>query len=315
MVTFKINQTTTVADLKEQFRKELGGTLRVYDGRSEAADEVTLVSLGAKEDEMECKTSHTVGKFCEDVQNTFNLKVKVFTWDNWVAVLDDITLATVRTIPNMSTCAKMEKYIAYKKNTEMKTDTKAKTVKLSKKYLDATILDIAFEEIDNFSSEKIDVLFPDRNADIFVAINVCNIDKFSGDFEQWVTVQKPFGIKKDIEKYIDLIPQKELFDVSVSYSSKFDIYCGSKCNDMWASALAEYGLGQYTGACHNPYDDVILPHSWPKGFGMAIFRVEWTRTQQVDFFEIDRAGTFELLDADIFEQVLEKRKAAKVSNG
>ena len=48
MANFKITQKTTVAKLKEQFRNQVGGTLRIYDGRSEAAENVTLVSIGAK---------------------------------------------------------------------------------------------------------------------------------------------------------------------------------------------------------------------------------------------------------------------------
>lgn len=52
MAKFKITPTTTVAELKEQFRNEVGCVLRVYQGRSEAPDDATLVSLGAKEGEL-----------------------------------------------------------------------------------------------------------------------------------------------------------------------------------------------------------------------------------------------------------------------
>ena len=38
MAKFKITPTTTVAELKEQFRNEVGCVLRVYQGRSEAPD-------------------------------------------------------------------------------------------------------------------------------------------------------------------------------------------------------------------------------------------------------------------------------------
>ena len=55
MAKFKITPTTTVAELKEQFRNEVGCVLRVYQGRSEAPDGATLVSLGAKEGELECR--------------------------------------------------------------------------------------------------------------------------------------------------------------------------------------------------------------------------------------------------------------------
>ena len=116
MATFKVTSTTTVAELKEQFHNEVGGVLRVYQGRSEAPDEATLVSLGAKEDEVECRTSRTVGKFEEAFQTILNLKVKVYTNDNWVKVLDGITLATVNEIPNGATKAKMEKFLGYQRD-------------------------------------------------------------------------------------------------------------------------------------------------------------------------------------------------------
>lgn len=122
MAKFKITPTTTVAELKEQFRNEVGCVLRIYEGRSEASDEATLVSLGAKEGELECRTSRTVGKFEEAFQNELNLKVKVYTKDNWVKVLDGITLAVAGQLPNGMTKAKMEEYLSYKRD-EKEEDT------------------------------------------------------------------------------------------------------------------------------------------------------------------------------------------------
>lgn len=116
MAKFKITPTTTVAELKEQFRNEVGCVLRVYQGRSEAPDGATLVSLGAKEGELECRTSRTVGKFEEAFQNELNLKVKVYTKDNWVKVLDGITLAVAGQLPNGMTKAKMEEHLSYKRD-------------------------------------------------------------------------------------------------------------------------------------------------------------------------------------------------------
>ena len=121
MAKFKITPTTTVAELKEQFRNEVGCVLRVYQGRSEASDEATLVSLGAKEGELECRTSRTVGKFEEAFQNDLNLKVKVYTKDNWVKVLDGITLAVAGQLPNGMTKAKMEEYLSYKRDEKEET--------------------------------------------------------------------------------------------------------------------------------------------------------------------------------------------------
>ena len=116
MAKFIITATTTVAELKDQFSKEVGGVLRVYEGRSEAAEDATLVSLGAKEGELECRTSRTVGKFEEAFQNDLNLKVKVYTKDNWVKVLDGITLAVAAELSNGMTKAKMEEYLSYERS-------------------------------------------------------------------------------------------------------------------------------------------------------------------------------------------------------
>lgn len=116
MANFKITTTTTVAELKEQFHNEFGGILRVYEGRSEAPEDATLVSLGGKVGELECRASRTVGKFEEAFQEELGLKVKVYTKDNWVTVLDGITLATVREIPKSATKAKMEQFLAYQRD-------------------------------------------------------------------------------------------------------------------------------------------------------------------------------------------------------
>ena len=115
MAKFKIAQKTTVAELKEQFRNEVGGVLRVYDGRSEAADDVTLVSIGAKQGELECRKSRTVGKFEEAFQQELNLKVKVCTKGNNVKVLDGITLEVAGKLPWKVSKEKMEAYLSYKR--------------------------------------------------------------------------------------------------------------------------------------------------------------------------------------------------------
>lgn len=123
MAKFKITKSTTVAELKEQFRSEVGGVLRVYEGRSEAPDDTALVSLGAKEGDLECRTSRTVGKFIEAFQSELGLKVKVYTKDNWVSVLDGITLATVREIPKSARKAQMEQFLAYQRDEKEEVET------------------------------------------------------------------------------------------------------------------------------------------------------------------------------------------------
>ncbi len=111
MTTFKIDTTTTVADLKRQFRNATGGTLRVYNGGSTAPTDTLLASLGATPGELVCPMSHTVGEFEKSMRKERNLKVKVFTADNWVKVLDDITLVKVAKLPKQATREKMQQYV------------------------------------------------------------------------------------------------------------------------------------------------------------------------------------------------------------
>lgn len=117
MAKFTITKTTTAADLKEQYANEVGGVLRVYDGRSEAPADATLVSLGAKEGVLECRTSRTVGKFEKAFQDELNLKVKVYTkYANGIKVLDGITLAVAAKLPGQMTKADMEAYLSYQRD-------------------------------------------------------------------------------------------------------------------------------------------------------------------------------------------------------
>lgn len=119
MAKFEITDKTTVAELKEQFRKEFDGVLHVLlneKGTRSADDNDLLVSLGAKTGIYECRASRTVGKFEEAFLKEFNLNLNVFTADDWVAVLDGITLETIKKLPKQTTKKYMEKFIAYQRN-------------------------------------------------------------------------------------------------------------------------------------------------------------------------------------------------------
>lgn len=154
MATFKITSKTTVSELKQQFQNEVGGVLRVYEGRSQADDGATLVSLGAKEGEMECRTSRTVGSFEKAFQDELNLKVKVYTKDNWVAVLEGVTLATVKDIPNSATKTSMQAFISNYSNCgkvvneEKATEKKEEAVEIPEEYIGLPLIEIKTKEID-----------------------------------------------------------------------------------------------------------------------------------------------------------------------
>ena len=119
MAEFKINGHLKVKTLKELFFNEFEGTLRVYDGKKLADDEATLASIrsdeGAKGGEFVCRASRTVGKFEEEIKTVFGITVQVATRDNWVLVLDGITLSKIKDIPNYATKEVMEEFVSYKR--------------------------------------------------------------------------------------------------------------------------------------------------------------------------------------------------------
>ena len=66
MAEFKIDGRMTVKKLKENFKKEFEGTLRVYNGREKADDSATLAAIrtgDAKGGKLVCRASRTVGSF------------------------------------------------------------------------------------------------------------------------------------------------------------------------------------------------------------------------------------------------------------
>ena len=133
MADFQIHGRMLVKTLKEQFFNEFGGVLRVYDGNKKAADDVTLASIrandAAKGGELTCRANRTVGKFEKEMWNVFGIKVQVATKDDWVLVLDGITLNTIKEIPNNATRPDMEKFLAYKRKKEEETkDEKAENL-------------------------------------------------------------------------------------------------------------------------------------------------------------------------------------------
>ena len=81
----------TVRTLKEKFKKEFEGTLRVYDGREKAEDNATLASIRKNDDvkggELVCRANRTVGKFEKEMLEVFGIKVQVASPDDWVLAL------------------------------------------------------------------------------------------------------------------------------------------------------------------------------------------------------------------------------------
>ena len=119
MAELKISGRMSVKRLKENFKNEFGGTLRVYDGREKADDNATLASIRrnneAKGGEYSCQGNRTVGRFEREMREIFGIKVQVATPDDWTLVLDGITLAKLKHIPEKTSKADMESLVAYKR--------------------------------------------------------------------------------------------------------------------------------------------------------------------------------------------------------
>lgn len=119
MAEFKIDGRMTVRKLKESFKNEFGGTLRVYNGRELADDAATLASIrkidNVKVGDYICRANRTVGKFEEEMKEVFGIRVQVASPDDYILALDGITLANLKNIKEKATKADMEELVAYKR--------------------------------------------------------------------------------------------------------------------------------------------------------------------------------------------------------
>ena len=119
MAELKVSGRMSVKKLKENFKNEFGGTLRVYDGREKADDNATLASIrrddDAKGGELICQGNRTVGRFEREMLEVFGIKVQVATPDDYTLALDGITLASLKSIPEKCSKADMESLVAYKR--------------------------------------------------------------------------------------------------------------------------------------------------------------------------------------------------------
>lgn len=131
----------TVGALTEAFMKQFGAVLRIYNGRSKADDSISLQDVGLTQ---EISTSfdgkQKVGDFIAQMANV-GLKVKVYTSDEWVAVIDGITLEQAGKVKKNATKADMESMIAKQRDEGAVKLVKSETnVKKSANYGDYTIV-------------------------------------------------------------------------------------------------------------------------------------------------------------------------------
>ena len=159
MAEFKIDGRMTVRTLKESFKNEFEGTLRVYNGREKADDNATLASIRKVDDvklgEYICRASRTVGRFEKEMMEVFGIKVQVASPDDWVLALDGITLANLKNIKKNATKADMEELVAYKrtvkneaKSEEVAADGSEQKLELDYKYASLPVFDFKFKKVD-----------------------------------------------------------------------------------------------------------------------------------------------------------------------
>ena len=283
MAKFKITPTTTVAELKEQFSNEVGGVLRIYEGRSEAADRATLVSLGAKEGELECRTSRTVGKFEEAFQNDLNLKVKVYTKDNWVKVLDGITLATAAELPNGMTKAKMEEYLSYKREekeegAETVNEETTERVEVPDKFKGIPLVDLSFTKLDMTEDEI------EENSDELDVPGVIVIYAYDedGDFEATAW--------SDGSIYDNLVDGCREWTNQYAGERRLEYYISKQFDKYgFSDDVEEDDINRNIGAAISTYVG-DYGSSYSLGSPLLI-RAKWEN--KTDIFTINRDGNFE----------------------
>ena len=98
----------TVGSFTSSFKKKFGSVLCIYNGRSKAEDNLNLREVGLNSNLPDTfDASLTVGEFIAQMKE-IGLKVKVYTCDEWVAVLDNLTLKVSGKIKKKATKADME---------------------------------------------------------------------------------------------------------------------------------------------------------------------------------------------------------------
>ena len=86
MADFDITGNMLIRSLKSNFKKEFGGTLRIYDGRSHASDSDTVGSVAKKTikrgSEVRANGNLLVKTFEKSIKDTYGIRVEVATSDD-----------------------------------------------------------------------------------------------------------------------------------------------------------------------------------------------------------------------------------------
>lgn len=116
MATLSLSKNTSVEALRKEFNENFGAQIKIYNGNKVAELTDSLGALGlTAEGTFECRSSLTVASFIERMKQNHGLKVKVYTCDEWVAVLDGLTLESAGKVKKNAVKADMESMIAYQR--------------------------------------------------------------------------------------------------------------------------------------------------------------------------------------------------------
>lgn len=231
MAEFKIDGRMTVRTLKDSFKKEFEGTLRVYNGKELADENATLASIRqdeAKGGELVCRASRTVGKFEQEMKEVFGIRVQVASPDDYVLALDGITLANLKNIKKYATKADMEELVAYRRKdkSDIMEEKKNKTV-ANEEYVGLPIFDFKFKKIDwELTEENIEEHRED--IDNFGVIFVLALSE-DGDFKTKVIADCDiadglYGAMEIADEWMD----DGWDEVEVYYTTECEIYGGGK---------------------------------------------------------------------------------------
>lgn len=105
------NGQKTIGQLAADFKTQFGSVLRIYNGRSKADDSLSLQEVGLTGNlSLPFDGNQKVGDFIAQMEK-IGLKVKVYTCDEWVAVLDGLTLESSGKVKKNAVKADMEKML------------------------------------------------------------------------------------------------------------------------------------------------------------------------------------------------------------
>jgi hypothetical protein len=142
MYKLHLKASTTVENLRKEFNEAFGAQIKLYNGNKKAEMTDTLGTLDLTTDGVfECRSSLTVASFIDRMMKEHGLKVKVYTCDEWVAVLDGLTLKSAGLVKKNATKADMEGMVAYQRDgAEEKHESIEVSIKKSASFEDYTIV-------------------------------------------------------------------------------------------------------------------------------------------------------------------------------